>query len=159
MQHGALLVVQGKPSAESMVAGSILMGRAPSTNRGILPSVTFDLRAGEARVDTVSIDLLSREQQVEIRFVSRGPMPDDRYDGHLIYVSADSLEHERSGQRYLLVRAAIGPGDIGSETRRILQPGLANSPSALAPGRRCSICSPRLLKACRVPGARAEASC
>lgn len=88
----------------------------------------------QARVPLKDIASIALNQPVEIQISSFNPRLDDKLDGRVSYVAADSTLEERTGQRYFEVRIDLDP-DMPPELAGRLHAGLAGDAYLKGPSR------------------------
>lgn len=88
----------------------------------------------QARVPLKDIASVARGQSVEIQISSFNPRLDERLDGRVSYVAADSTLDELTGQRYFEVRIDIDP-DTAPDLASRLHAGLAGDAYLKGPSR------------------------
>lgn len=78
----------------------------------------------EARVDPSDIDVVHQGLQAKIRLIAFNQRYVTPIDGHVVWVSADRLTDERSGQPYYLARVELARDAATALTDQTLFPGM-----------------------------------
>lgn len=78
----------------------------------------------EARVKTTEIDNLLIGQQADIRLTAFESKSTPILTGEVIYISADVLEDERSGQSYFAVKVTVNDKELQKLNNQPLHPGM-----------------------------------
>lgn len=79
----------------------------------------------EAQIEVKDIDLVRAGQPVDVQFVSSKARLMEKLSTELVYVSADSLQDEKTGRSFFIVRAKLDSADLDPEFQEIIQSGLA----------------------------------
>lgn len=94
--------------------GEIILEIVPSTQRLVV----------EAQVQPIDIDNVAVGMETEVRLTAFKQRITPTLFGRLIYVSADRLTENRTGQPYYLARAEIPESELARIKPQIVQPGM-----------------------------------
>ena len=78
----------------------------------------------EARVDPIHIDEVFPGQAASLRFSAIADRTTPEIMGHVVKVSADAIQDERTGIRYYPVELALDPGEVRKLGDHQLIPGM-----------------------------------
>jgi HlyD family secretion protein/epimerase transport system membrane fusion protein len=94
--------------------GEVILEIVPSTQRLVV----------EAQVQPIDIDNVAVGLETEVRLTAFKQRTTPTLFGHVIYVSADRLTENRTGQPYYLARAEMSESELARIKPQIVQPGM-----------------------------------